>query len=80
MARLPETTQALNTFSVPSTVKDAEQLMQSELDLKEKMINLFAESELKMDQFLSSLKEQQEHFSKTMVWNGDISKVWEYVY
>ena len=72
MARLPETKEALNSFTVPSTVKDAEQLMQNELGLKEKVINLFAESELKMDQFLSSLKEQEQHFSNNMVRNGDI--------
>jgi hypothetical protein len=61
MGRLPETKKGLGTFKMPSTVKDAEQLMKEELGLKEKMINLFAESELKMDQFLASLNDQQSH-------------------
>ena len=61
MGRLPETKKGLGTFKMPSTVKDAERLMQEELGLKEKMINLFAESELKMDQFLTSLNDQQSH-------------------
>ena len=68
MAHLPDTKQALRTFSVPTTVKDAEQLMQEELGLKEKMINLFAESELKMDQFLTSLKGQKHHRDTPVVW------------
>lgn len=67
MARLPETKQALSTFNVPTTVKDAEHLMQDELGMKEKMMNLFAESELKMDQFMTSLKEQQKHTDSIMV-------------
>ena len=75
MARLPETQQALSSFSVPSTVKDAEQLMQEELELKEKMINLFAESELKMEQFLASLKEQQDLMNKTVVRGVVIAEV-----
>ena len=66
-ARLPETQEGLNNFDVPTTVKDAEQLMQQDLSLKEKMINLFAESELKMDEFLASLKEQQKHEERMMV-------------
>ena len=66
MANLPETKKALSSFSVPTTVKDAEQLMQEELGLKEKMINLFAESEVKMDQFLTSLKGQKHHIA--LVW------------
>ena len=66
-ARLPETQEGLNNFDVPTTVKDAEQLMQQDLSLKEKMINLFAESELKMDQFLACLKEQQKHEERMMV-------------
>ena len=41
--------------------------MQDELDMKEKLMNLFAESELKMDPFLSSLKEQQEYPGSNMV-------------
>ena len=52
---------------MPTTVKDAEQLMQDELNFKEKMINLFAEAELKMDQFLNMLKEQLEHSKNAVV-------------
>ena len=61
IGRLPETKKGLRTFKMPSTVKDAEQLMTEELGMKEKMINLFAESELKMDQFMASLNDQQSH-------------------
>ena len=60
MQRFPETKNALDHFDIPTTVKDAENLMQEDLALKEKMINLFAESELKMDEFLTTLKGQQE--------------------
>ena len=59
LQRFPETKDALDRFDVPSTVKEAEILMQGDLGLKEKMINLFAESELKMDQFVGKLKERQ---------------------
>ena len=41
--------------------------MQDELGMKEKMINLFAEAELKTDQFLTSLKEQYQHVDVAMV-------------
>ena len=67
MDRLPETKKGLSTFKMPSTVKDAEQLMQTELGMKEKMINLFAESELKMDQFMTSLNDQQSHAPTSLV-------------
>ena len=67
VARLPDTKKALSTFSIPSTVKDAEQLMKAELGMKEKMINLFAESELKMDQLLTNLNEQQSHTHSSVV-------------
>ena len=56
----------LDRFDVPSTVKDAENLMQGDLGLKEKMINLFAESELKMDQFLGKLRERQSKEEKVV--------------
>ena len=67
MARLPDTRKALSSFTMPTTVKDAEHLMQDELQMKEKLINLFAESELKMDEFLTSLNEQQSHTHSSVV-------------
>ena len=72
MQRFPETKNALDHFDIPTTVKDAENLMQEDLALKEKMINLFAESELKMDEFLTTLKGQQEIEHKsvsTVLWS-----------
>ena len=58
MEKLPPVMEAMNTFDVPETVKDAETLMQRDLDEKETMVNIIAEAEVSVDRFMSELREQ----------------------
>ena len=44
--------------SVPGTVKEAEQLMQEDLKLKENLVNKITEAELNIDNFLSNLNRE----------------------
>lgn len=45
----------LNEFQVPQSIKDAERLMQQHLKLKEFFVNLFAESDLLIDELIDNL-------------------------
>lgn len=58
MRCMPEVTEALNVCSVPATVKEAEELMQEDLKLKEKLVNRVTEAELNIDGFISILNRQ----------------------
>ena len=58
MDKLPQTIIALNDFQVPANVKEAENLMQEDLKLKERLVNLIAEAEVSIDRFMSELREQ----------------------
>ena len=58
MAQFSKLMEALNLCEVPSTVKDAEHLMQQDLRLKEALANKMAEAELSTDRFLEALKHQ----------------------
>ena len=59
MAEFAKLTQALDLCEVPSSVKDAEHLLQEDLKLKEKLANKMGEAELCTDGFLETLKHQQ---------------------
>ena len=58
MEKLPPVMEAMNTFDVPKTVKDAETLLQRDIDEKETMVNIIAEAEVSVDRFMTELKEQ----------------------
>ena len=58
MTKLPETMMALDDFHIPNDVKQAENLMQEGLKLKEDLVNMMAEAELSIDHFITELKEQ----------------------
>ncbi len=58
MNKLPETIIALDDFHVPANVKEAEDLMQEDLKLKEDLVNMMAEAEVSIDRFLAELQEQ----------------------
>ena len=60
MAKLPETKMALDDFLVPNDVKQAENLMQEDLKLRGKLINMMAEAQLSIDHFITELKEQNQ--------------------
>jgi len=59
MSSVPEVKEALNVCSVPNSVKEAEQLMQEDLKLKENLVNRITEAELNIDCFISSLNQQE---------------------
>ena len=58
IASVPEATESLNMCSVPDSVKEAEQLMQKDLQLKENLVNRITEAELNIDGLISSLTSQ----------------------
>ena len=58
MEKLPPVMEAMNTFDVPETVKDAETLLQRDIDEKETMVNIIAEAEVSIDRFMTELREQ----------------------
>ena len=58
-ARYPKFTKALDHSKLPSNVKEAEQLMQADLKLKESFENKMVEALQSNDRFLEVLKQQQ---------------------
>ena len=73
MTRMPEVTKALSVCQTPSSVKEAEHLMQEDLKLKEKLINYIAEAELNIDRFLAHLQNQEGGESVDEALNSDVN-------
>ena len=59
IARYPRFTKTLNHNELPSSIKEAEQLMQADLKLKESFDSKIAEALLSNERFLEALKQQQ---------------------
>ena len=59
VAHYPKFTEALDHSELPNGVKEAEQLMQADLKLKETFGGKMAEAALSADRFLETLKQQQ---------------------
>ena len=58
MTKLPETKMALDDFHIPNDVKQAENLMQEDLKLKEVIVNMMIDAEFSIDRFITKLKGQ----------------------
>ena len=58
IASMPEVSKSLNMFSVPETIKEAEQLLQRDMMLKENLVNRITEAELNIDGLLTALVNQ----------------------
>ena len=61
--RFPEVKDALDLVKVPTSVKEAEHIMQEDLKLKESLVNRLAEAELSIDHFLDVLRHQHDQGS-----------------
>ena len=61
--RFPEVREALDLVKVPTSVKEAEHIMQEDLKLKESLVNRLAEAELSIDHFLDVLQHQHDQGS-----------------
>lgn len=59
IARYPKFAETLDHGKLPSRVKEAEQLMQADLKLKERFESKMAEALLSSHKFLEALKQQQ---------------------
>ncbi len=58
LSSMPQVKEALKDCAIPDTVKEAENLMQEDLKLKENLVNRITEAELNIDNFLSMLDRQ----------------------